>query len=385
LFTDKFILHFTTWQFIFTFKVVIWDKRFLIGLLLLCSFVGFCQETATADTTKAAPEEELFKKAVKLIDSARYKEAIADLKKAIKIKPDYPAAYTKMGIAKIKLKDIKGAEKDLKTALTGNPNDFETLKTMGFMYFNIENYKECKIFFDSAASIATTDKIDDAEFYFYRAKLMFIGKSYKTALDMLAAAIEIKPKYVEAFVLKGEIRFAQKDYNYAIKELNEGIAMMKSDQLDYSAYKTRAKAKFEIQDYKGAITDWSVYLDGNPGEEEALIARGAARININDHTNALVDLDEAIKKNPKNPVSYNYRGMAKAGNKQFVEGLKDINYAIQLKFDYAAAYVNRAAIKFASKDKRGACEDLNKADTLGDPMAYKLIEQYCKGMNDNRK
>jgi hypothetical protein len=77
--------------------------------------------------------------------------------------------------------------------------------------------------------------------------------------------------------------------------------------------------------------------------------------------------------------------MAKAGNKQLVEGLKDVDYAIKLKFDYASAYVNRAAIKFASKDKRGACEDLNKADTLGDGMAYKLIDQYCKGMNDNRK
>lgn len=364
---------------------MIWDKRLLIGLLVLCSFLGVSQDVVIGDTVKAAPEEELFKKAVKLIDSAQYKEALVNLKKAVKLKPDYPAAYTKMGIAKIKLKDIKGAEKDLKTALASNPNDFETVKTMGLMYFDMENYKECKVYFDSAASIAAADKIDDAEFYFCRAKLMFLGKSYKEALDMLAAAIEIKPKYIEAFVLKGEIRFAQKDYNYAIKELNEGIGLMKSDQLDYNAYKTRAKAKFEIQDYKGAVTDWSVYLDGNPNEEEALISRGAARINMNDNTNAIVDLDEAIKKNPKNPVSYNYRGMAKAGNKQLVEGLKDINYALKLKFDYAAAYVNRASIKFASKDKRGACEDLSKADTLGDAMAYKLIDQYCKGMNDNRK
>jgi hypothetical protein len=42
--------------------------------------------------------------------------------------------------------------------------------------------------------------------------------------------------------------------------------------------------------------------------------------------------------------------------------------------------VNRAALKFASKDKRGACEDLNKADSLGDQVAYKWIEKYCKDM-----
>ncbi len=70
--------------------------------------------------------------------------------------------------------------------------------------------------------------------------------------------------------------------------------------------------------------------------------------------------------------------MAKGGNKQFIEALKDLDYSIKLKFDYPAAYVNRAAIKMASKDKRGACADLEKADGLGDEMAVKLIERYCK-------
>jgi hypothetical protein len=60
-----------------------------------------------------------------------------------------------------------------------------------------------------------------------------------------------------------------------------------------------------------------------------------------------------------------------------VEAIKDFNMAIKLKFDYGAAYVNRAAVKFASKDKRGACEDLNKADSLGDELAVSLIETYC--------
>ena len=46
--------------------------------------------------------------------------------------------------------------------------------------------------------------------------------------------------------------------------------------------------------------------------------------------------------------------------------------------DYPAAYVNRAAIKMASKDKRGACADLEKADGLGDEMAIRLFEKYCR-------
>ena len=92
----------------------------------------------------------------------------------------------------------------------------------------------------------------------------------------------------------------------------------------------------------------------------------------------IVDFDTAIKLNAKNPVSYNYRGVAKGESRQFVEALKDFDYAIKLKYDYAGAFVNRAAVKFASKDKHGACDDLNKADSLGDEMAIQLIETYCK-------
>ena len=77
-------------------------------------------------------------------------------------------------------------------------------------------------------------------------------------------------------------------------------------------------------------------------------------------------------------MAYCYRGTAKGGNKNYIEALKDLDFAIKLKFDYGAAFVNRAAIKMASKDKRGACEDLEKADSLGDELAIKLIEQYCK-------
>lgn len=334
---------------------------------------------AQIDTLKAAtPEEEAFKKAVQLIDSAKYKDAETELKKALKLKKDYWEAMNKLALIKIKTENYKAAEKDIEAAEKIAPNNYESLKYKGLVYFNTERMKECKVAFDSAYAIMSDDKMEDAELCFYRARLMLKGKSYKTALDMAALAAEYKPKYIEAMVLKGEIRFAQKDYNYAIKELNDAIKIMSAEKPNYSAYKLRAKSKFEVKDFKGAVTDWNVYIDGNPGEEEALVARAAAKINSNDNTGAIVDLDEAIKLNKKNPVSYCYRGVAKGGNKNYTEAMKDLDYAIKLKFDYSAAYVNRAAIKFASKDKRGACEDLQKADGLADEIAFKLIEQYCK-------
>ncbi len=255
--------------------------------------------------------------------------------------------------------------------------NYETSKLKGKNNYERARYKEAKIELDTALYIEKEEKIDDAELHYYRAQLMFKGKSNKMALEALESATELKPNYVLAQVLKGEIRFSMKDYNYAIKELTEAIRIMPDNQPEYSAYKLRAKARFEVGDFKGAVQDWNVYIEAVSETEEDLISRGAAKINAGDNSGAIVDLDAAIKINNKNPVSYCYRGVAKGENKMFNEGLKDLDHSIKLKFDYATAYVNRAAIKMALKDKRGACEDLTKADGLGDEMALQLVQRYC--------
>ncbi len=350
-------------------------KWFFLVLIWLISPSLKGQEVA-ADSIREF--EKSYKKAVKLIDSAKYQEAIPILKNAIKEKKDYWEAYNKMAFCKIQLKDYKGAEKDLKKAELIMPFNFETTKLNGINYYLNNKFSESKGAIDSAIEIAKDEKIDDWELFYYRAQLMFKGKAYKTALEALESVTELNPNSIDAMILKGEIRFVTKEYNYAIKELNEAIKKMPAETPDYKAYKLRAKAKFENKDFKGAVTDWNVYLDGLPGEEEALISRGAAKIESKDNTGAIADFDEAIKKNAKNPVSFCYRAIAKSENKAFQEALKDYEIALKLKFDYADAYYNRAATKMAIKDKHGACDDLNKADGLGNASAAQIIERFCK-------
>lgn len=335
------------------------------------------QEVTVRDTVM--PYEVFYNSAVKLIDSAKYKESLPLLKKAIKEKADYWEAYNKMAFAKMQMGNYKDAIKDLDKSEQILPLNYETTKMRGINYYLNNNFPRAKGVLDTAVQMAEEDKLDDAELYYYRALLMFKGKSYKEALENCEIVVDFKPNYVEAYILKGEIRFTKKEYNYAIREFSDAIKLMVAPNIDMKAYKLRAKSYFETGDFKAAVNDWNVYIEQFPKEEEALISRAAAKINMDDNTGAIVDLDAAIKINGKNPVSYCYRGVAKGGNKQYVEALKDLDYSIKMKFDYAAAYVNRAAIKMASKDKRGACKDLERADVLGDEIAYKLIEKYCKG------
>jgi tetratricopeptide (TPR) repeat protein len=286
---------------------------------MLCSSI-YAQEIRM----DSIPEhEKILKVAKKLIDSARYKEAIPILKKAIKLKPDYVEAFNKMGLVKMKLLDYKGATIEFDKAQKISFLNYETAKLRGINFYLSQNYNESKLNLDTALFIAHEDRIDDAELHYYRALLMLKGKSYKLALDACETALDLNQKYVEVMVLKGEIRFNRKEYNYVIKELDAAINNMTATKTDYNAYKLRAKSKFEIKDFKGAVKDWNVYIDGIPNEEESIVARAAAKINANDNSSAISDLDAAIKLNPKNPVSYCYRGAAKGGNKNYVEALKD--------------------------------------------------------------
>lgn len=354
------------------FNIYTWCSVWLICLVQL---PGFGQEVVNDSLSE---DQKTFLAATKLADSSKYKEALVLLKQVVKKNPSHLDAWNKMAAIKITLKDYKGAEKDLLKAELLAPMNYETSKQRGVLYYLSGRYKEAKVQLDTAMYIATEDKIDDAELYYYRALLMFKGKSNKTALETLESATEINPNYVDAYILKGEIRLSMKEYKYSIKELTEAIDRMQSTKTDYRAYKLRAKARFEVGDYKGAVQDWNVYIEAMKGSEEDLVSRGSAKINAGEFSSAIVDLDAAIKLNSKNPVSWCYRGVAKAENKLFNEGLSDLDQAIKLKFDYAAAYVNRAAIKMALKDKRGACDDLRKADSLGDEMALRLVERYCK-------
>jgi len=351
-------------------------KNFYKWLLTL--FMWFFVAHLFSQKDSIPIHQKFFDDGIKLIDSARYKEAIPLLKKAYKNKPDYWEAMNKSAYAYHKLVDYKNAKKELDKAQTIAPLNYEGLKLKAIVLFQNNEFAACKPVLDTAFYIWNEEKIEDEELLYYRALLMFKGKNYRGALDVCESATDLKARYTDVIALKGEIRFVLKEYNYAIKELSEAINLMPMDKPNVETYKLRAKSKFEVGDFKGAIKDWNVFLDSNPNDEEALISRASAKINANENSGAISDLDMAIKLNPKNAVSYCYRGVAKGGNRNFVEALKDLDYSIKLKFNYPAAYVNRAAIKLAVKDKRGACEDLEKADSLGSETAIKLIERYCK-------
>src|SRR5579872_3838428 len=85
-----------------------------------------------ADTTRSLdPSADLYKAAMKLIDSLQYKEAVKTLQKAVKLKKDFAEAYNKMAYCNMQLKDFENAQKNLELSLKYKPDNFDCIKYLG--------------------------------------------------------------------------------------------------------------------------------------------------------------------------------------------------------------------------------------------------------------
>ena len=125
----------------------------------------------------------------------------------------------------------------------------------------------------------------------------------------------------------------------------------------------RGMKKQNLEDYPGAISDYTEFLKTNPTHLLAYSNRGYAKAMQNDLIGSMADLNRAIELAPS-ADTYNARGNVKAmaGNK--IGSVRDFNRAIRLDRNFADAYYNRAISRHDLGDIHGAKSDFAKAAQL---------------------
>jgi tetratricopeptide (TPR) repeat protein len=72
------------------------------------------------------------------------------------------------------------------------------------------------------------------------------------------------------------------------------------------------------------------------------------------------------------------RGNILSKQGKYKEASEDYTVAITYNPDYAFAYYNRAIAFQRLKQMTAACQDLQKAETLGQPVSDKMKRDFCK-------
>lgn len=105
----------------------------------------------------------------------------------------------------------------------------------------------------------------------------------------------------------------------------------------------RGNVKMKLQDYYGAIADYSSAISINENYIEAYFNRGKAKQFLQAYEDAINDCTKIIQINPKNVDAYYLRGILR------------INFG----------------------DLKNGCLDLSKAGEMGDMKAYEAIKEKC--------
>ncbi|GCA76137.1 lipopolysaccharide assembly protein B [Microcystis aeruginosa NIES-2520] len=187
-------------------------------------------------------------------ESGDYQGAIADYNQAIKIKPDYAAAYINRGIAKSDLGDKQGAIADYNQAIKIKPDYADAYLNRG---------------------VAKSDLGDK-----------------QGAIADYNQAIKIKPDYALAYLNRGVAKSDLGDKQGAIADYNQAINI----KPDYAlAYLNRGVAKKNLGDKQGAIADYNQAINIKPDYADAYYNRGIAKYNLGDYQGAIADYNQAAQ------------------------------------------------------------------------------------------
>ena len=136
--------------------------------------------------------------------------------------------------------------------------------------------------------------------------------------------------------------FAQVNELWAEEKWPGVIALMdkaiRLNPADVGAWYNRGAAKFHLEQYEAAISDFDEAIILMPSRHityssMALNVRGLAKARLGQYEDAIRDYNEAIRLDPENAFAWNNRGIAKARLGQYEDAIRDYDEAINLKDD----------------------------------------------------
>lgn len=206
----------------------------------------------------------------------------------------------------------------------------------------------------------------NGESFWMRASITIDRENLEESLKQLVADRKKSKEFEE---LKEKLDEASKEIDRLKEEASKNQSIDKTEQkLKYNVeintllaldYFYKGNAKSTIQDYRGAIADYTKVIELHP-DASAYYNRGNGMFDLKDYTGAIADFTKAIDINPEYASAYFNRGLSKHALNDYQGAIADYTKAITFNPD-AEAYYNRGLLKYVLEDNRGSMVDLTKA------------------------
>jgi tetratricopeptide (TPR) repeat protein len=160
-------------------------------------------------------------------------------------------------------------------------------------------------------------------------------------------------------------------------------------EMSYLSLFTVGMARYEVQDWEGAIARFNDALSQTPEPIPSLdilcFCRGNAYYHQGEHDLAVADFSKAIELNPDLAEAYNNRAIAYDAKGEYAQAIADCTKAIELNPALAEAYYNRGNAYALMGQKEKAIVDFNKVLELSnDSFLKKLAEDQLEALEFHR-
>jgi tetratricopeptide (TPR) repeat protein len=180
----------------------------------------------------------------------------------------------------------------------------------------------------------------------------------------------------------GSAKYQLQDYSGAITDLNKAIGI-KPNYIE--AYYTRAICKSKTKKYDQALNDFNKVLELDPTHKDALFNRAYyVKQTTGDYNGAIEDYNHFMELNKERNIAFalNNKGFCRFKMQDTIGGYRDINSSIKLQADNAYAFRYRAEVLIAMDSIEAACKDIKQAIALGysrvnDKAMDELMTTYC--------
>lgn len=186
------------------------------------------------------------------------------------------------------------------------------------------------------------------------------------ALIDFTRAIEINPRYADAYVSRGKTYVAKNDPDLAVSDYSEALRI---DPRNALAFNSRGDLYRIKGDNDRAIADFSDAIRLDPKNSFAYRNRGYLYEVKGDRRRAISEYNEALRIDPNDALARNNRGNVYLKMAQYDRAITDLSEAIKHDPAFGAAYTNRGIAHEARGDTAAARNDFTVAVTLPEKYA----------------
>jgi len=205
----------------------------------------------------------------------------------------------------------------------------------------------------------TDKKIESkAVIHFFRGTNYIFKWQTGETIAELNKAIEINPRFVDAYSLRGIVLSSIGAYDHAIDDFNKVLEINPRDAV---AYSFRGLTKSILGKLHEGLEDFNKALEINPRLAGAYTRRGFAYVTLGKLHKAMEDFNQAISLDPNDALTYNNRGFVWEKRGNYDHAIDDYNKALKINQRLAMAYSNRGRLWAKKGDYDRAIDDYNKA------------------------